>query len=264
LVQNELETLTREAKDFYSTVTQATGLYQKLNLEYEDLRPGEGEMGISVPRDAFDPTTKNYERLIKQLDFILETFNEIATNNQQRITLKSVSSSDWQFYVECAFSVLVLLPAAIEKIMDLLIKYLDFKKKLQEFRDGKIPDDALQPVRDYLEKYLPEERKRLANELVVQHAAGADDGRKNELVIRLDIALSHIIDLKERGTTFEVRAALPTPPKTAGDGDVADPQVLEAYEKKKELVELINAKELVIRDLRVTERVALPPPPDIP
>jgi hypothetical protein len=263
-VYQELSRLAQETKNFTDTVSQTTGLFQTLNIPGADLDPGTGEIGISVPREAFEPTPKNYEKLVKNLNFIVETFNELATNNAQPITLRAVSASDWQFYITVALQVLLLLPTAIERIMDLLNKYLDYKKKLKDLEGANFPEAISKGAQEHLEQYLPAGKKQLAEELMKEYAKQIAEERKKELLVRVEISLSHIMDLQAKGATIEVRAQLPAAPPVDSVAGGPNKEALQKFEETKTLVEAINTKEQAISSLKVADKPTLLPPPDVP
>lgn len=255
----ELAVITKETSNFYKVITRVRADLALLRLADSSVSPGTAELTVSIPKDAFDPSTTNFGQEYKKVNYILETFNELATDNQEKLTIKKISSSEWQFYIECAFAMLVIFPIAAEKILNVLNKYVDYKKKVQDLQKGGFPEATIKPLLDHLEQFLPEEREKIAKEMVDAHAITKDEGRKNELVGRVKVSLAYFIDFRARGTTFEIRAFPPEPPKSEEANSESSQQQLAEYERHRKLVEDLNAKGRILVTLPAPKDVALLP-----
>lgn len=180
--------------------------FKTLELESEDIQPGECEVGVLVPRKFVDNDLKSLSDEFKNIGEIFGVFEEIATGGRSGFKVNSISSSDFGLYIAAAAPVVLIVSQAIDKLMSAYRKYWEVKKIKEELeRNQQVPDSNLKGLSEHIDSIVKNNIEELIEELIAQAHESLDQGRKNELRIELNLSLNKLANRLDRGFNIEIR-----------------------------------------------------------
>ena len=234
LAATALRKLLADVTEFYLAVEGIDIAFTKLEVEYERLEPGQGEIGISIPEPVGERLLTTLADTAKAWDKALRPFVELADPEHNPIAVRTISSSDWQFYLTAATGVYLAFSGAVGRLNELLIKLIETKKLLIQLTGIGVSANAIATVAAESDAMLDVETRKLG-EKIVEENLPTDPGRANELKTAMTASLKFMARQMAENVKIEVRYLPPKPPKT----DVpSDQQLEDATNRVEELTEL--------------------------
>lgn len=254
----ELNKLIQDVNQFYSQLTTIYDAFQKLKIEYDDLDAGEFEIGFSLPKALVGSDIEALENEFHDINFLMRTIQEVVGEGAAKISIKTISASEWQVFLDSVPTTAAAIVFAIERIIALYKTNLEIKKLKQELEKTNLPKELTKPIADHIDASVKTEIRKIAKEMVDTLYKG-DPARKNELENQTSQALRYLADRIDRGATVEVHAKSPKEP--AGEkgegGDAHAKEMLENYRKVNALVTTVNEKTLLISSLQRSDQPIL-------
>ena len=260
LASSALQELFSRVATFYKQVTAMDNAFSTLGVEYEDLEPGMGEIGISIPEPEGDRLLRELAATTKAWDKALRPFVEIADPANNPITVRTISSSDWQFYLAAAPGVYLALSGAVSQLNDLLRKMIETKQLIGKLTESGVSAAVTAPVLAEADSMLESGTRSLAEKIVDEHPP-ADPGRANELKTETTASLRFIARQMATDVTIEIRYVPPDPPKAEvpeGEEDVAN--VKRIGELTEAAAQIERNMDLLRLDSKAHELLNLPAP----
>ncbi len=181
--------------------------FSTLDIGEDELQPGECEVGVLIPRDAFNNNIEDLSKELKEINFIFGTFEEIATGKRGGLKLRDLSSSDPSFFFDVLPKVAAFTAVAVERLIASYKQILEIRKLKMELQKQKVPTESLKGIEDPANTVLEKGIKKLMPELTGEFGVTEDRGRKNELKSALKISLNKLANRIDKGFNIEVRAA---------------------------------------------------------
>lgn len=212
--QQELSGISDELDALMAAVDAVISAFGQLHIGRDELKPGECELGVLIPRSAVDDGFREFVDELDDLDFVFGTFSEVASTDASELQIRTISSSDLMVFLAAAPGVCASLAYAAEKLTSAYKNLLEIKKLRRDLKDQGLTNKELRQVDDHANKVMADTIEELAVEIVHEYHAGDDDGRRNELTNGVRISLRKLADKIDRGFNIEVRAE---PPEAATD-----------------------------------------------
>jgi hypothetical protein len=265
LAANALRELLNKVAAFYQEISAINTAFSHLDVEWEDLKPGEGEIGISIPEPAtgvrllsdLAATSKSWSKALRP-------FVELADPDHNPIAVRTISSSDWQFYLTAAPAVLLALSGAVNQINDLLRKLVETRQLIAQLREKGVSEAGTAVVAAEADSMLENGARDLA-EKFVDETPPADAGRANELKTEITASLKFIAREMAANVTIEVRYLPPDPPKAEipQEGDEAA-DVKRIMDLTATAAQIARNMDLLALDSKAQEILNLPAPDEDP
>lgn len=240
----EIQKINGEAKKFFEKVKTLDSTFSDLEIEYDELEPGEFEIGFSFPHEVIGTDIESLEKEFHRLDFALKTLQEISLGKVGQVSIKTISASEWQVFLESLPALAACTAVAIERIVALYKNNLEIKLLKQQLDERNLPKKVTKPLQDHIEQAVKEELRRIAEDLVEEFYKVKDDGRKNELKNQASQALQYLADRMDHGATVEVHAEPPDEPKQEAGEEGAenniDSKILDEYHRVNEIANRVN------------------------
>jgi len=237
----ELKKISMEVTEYYKKIELIEKTFDQMEIEYDDLAQGEFEVGFSFPREVVGHTLQSLAEEFLEMDFALRTFQEIAGEGGGSPTVKTISASDWQVFLDSLPVTALCISAAIERVVALYKNNLEIRLIKKQLEEKNLPEAVTKPFQEHIEKTVKAEIKSIANQLVDEMYQG-DKGRKNELKTGASQALRYIADRIDKGVIIEFHAEPLSEPEGKVEGDGADQKQLQAYESKKAQIDAVNVR----------------------
>ena len=103
-------------------------VFAQLGIGAEDLKPGECEVGILIPRNAVHNNIQEFGKELQDLNFILGTFSELASGDRETFEIKTISSTELMVFLAAIPPVAACVAHAAEKIINFYKTLLEIKK----------------------------------------------------------------------------------------------------------------------------------------
>ncbi len=202
----EIQQIFQSFEQFKSGINNTIAGLKSLNIGYEQLKPGECEVGVVIPRKAVNNQLNEFGKELQELNFIFGTFSELASGNRENYEIKSISSSDLGIYFAAIPPVAACIAHAAAKIIDLYKNLIEIRKHKAELKILGLKAGEMQGITDHSNKKMREGIETLTVEIVNNYYVGNDDNRKNELSNAVKISLNKIANRIDQGFNIEVRA----------------------------------------------------------
>ncbi len=216
----ELQQLQKKLQAFKTALDQCIAAFREFKIGDEKLAPGDCEVGILIPRKAIDDQLLDFADELKELGFILNTFAEVATGKKDKLSIRTISSSDLLVYLNAVAPYAACLAFAIERTVALYKKLLEIRKLHQEIRKQGVPDDQTAGIENYANQLMGDGIDKVSLEIVEQFYKGKDKARKNELTNSVRISLNKLANRIDQGFNLEVRVE-PMPKDVSGRAENA-------------------------------------------
>ncbi|MFH6963018.1 hypothetical protein ACHRVK_11520 [Flavobacterium plurextorum] len=225
-IHNALETFQTALKNLISS-------FEILNIEEEELEPGQCELGYTIPRLFVHNKLSSLKKEIIELNFILNSISEAVTGEKQEYDVKTISSSDFLLYIIIGLGVADVLSKATERILNHYKQILEIKHLRNQLKEKGIPASKTKSIETHANSMMEDEIKRIAKEVINEYYVGKDNGRKNELENSVIISLNKLANRIDNGFNIEIRVEpLPSPKE--------DEIVSADLQKKRDLVKSIQ------------------------
>ncbi len=172
----------KEVEEFYQTITALSDGLGKIEAEYDELKAGEQEIGISIPESVLKANLSNVEEEIKCIKELLNVLSEVATGKVGHYSIRTIGSSELEIFLMTIPIVVACVAKAIEGIVALYKQQLEIKKVKLELEHLKMPAKVTKPYDDHTKGIIQKEIEVIAKELIKNYYKKKDDGRKNELI----------------------------------------------------------------------------------
>lgn len=249
----EVKKIIDEVNVFYNQIKVLDDTFESLGVEYENLDPGEFEVGFSLPKNMVGNSIESLEKEFHKLDLFLKTMQEIVGDEAGSLKVKTISASEWQIFVDSIPAVAACISVTIERIVALYKTNLEIKALKNQLEEKNLPEEVTEPLKVYVENAVKQEIRKVAENLVDEYYQKDDEERKNELKNKTTQSLRYLADRIDKGAVIEVHAMLPKEPKgevtgAEGDGEgdktVAHAE-LEKYDELSAIVNMVNKSTLL-------------------
>ncbi len=113
VIQQRVQEFLTERQAYVHLITQLRDSLEGLGIKAIALKPGEAEIGFILPRRLFNNEFDNLIDELKELDFILRAFSELAVGTAEIITVSQISTSDPLFSLGMNPKTIAAIAAAI-------------------------------------------------------------------------------------------------------------------------------------------------------
>ncbi len=253
---SEIITLIQELTKYIKSINNIIDEFESLEIEYVTLRPGGFEGGISIPRQI-TPSLEELADEFSNIDVYIKTIKEIVGDDPKSVNVKTISSSEWQVFIELIPEAAACSALAIERIVALYKNHLEIKKLKMDMEERKLPESITAPMQEYIDNIVQEKLREIGEEVVDEYYQSDDDGRKNELKNKLTMSLRYVAKRIDHGATFQVEAAIPDEPKAEDENEPVSPDDLQMFENIKSIAEYVNDKNNEILRLQRSDEPTL-------
>jgi hypothetical protein len=244
-----LVSLTKFRADFAKYITSITTITTELaslGVEHEELGQDQFEFGALFPKELVGISAENVEAELEHINRLFKALNELMGNGATSPTVRSISSSWWQFFLGLDCQQIAAITLAIERIVALYKNNLEIQKLRRETEKQVLGKEIVAIFNNLIDEKLKIGMVEIAKEIRSRFQKNTDEQRCNELETQLRMELVHVAKRINQGAAYEVRAGLPIKPKPLTAGEETDVKVKEhqeamkAYEEKQKIANAIN------------------------
>lgn len=263
---SELQAILEVSNQFDEKVRQIIEGFEELKIPYEELDPGEAEIGVLVPWTVIDSNLNGLQKELHQFDKALQTFGELAENNPKSPVIRSVGSSLLQMFIESTPGIVLCVAAAIERLCALYKQILDIKLVRKQLKEKSLPEAAAAILEAHEQEIAEKEIEKIADDLIREFGKNRQEERLNELRTALRTALRFFAAQLDAGVDMEVRSEPPRAKDVAAreSSDVKSPKVKKALEQSKKTVARIKRATAAMRMLKRADTPILMLGPTLP
>lgn len=205
VAQQELSELHSKVYAFKKAIDSLVTSFETLNIGSEELKSGETELGILIPRIAVNNELCSFGSELKELHKILGAFSELSIGTRPGFEIRTISSTDLSVFLSVAPQVAACIAVAVERIIAFYKNLLEIRKLRSELVSQGLSKKELSGVESHANNVMSDGIEKLIEELIEKYAGKIKDGRKNELRNELRYSLNHIANRIDRGFNIEIR-----------------------------------------------------------
>lgn len=228
-----------QAKKKYDVIAQVDHGLSVLGADYDKLEEGEFEFGLVIPDENTPSALGTFKKEVQKLEKAMRAFQELVGSDPDGAKIRSISASDWTFFVEISPEAAAAIAFAIERIVALYKNLLEIrvlKKQAQIVPNG---EEIVRLIQQKVDEKTEAGLREIATSLIERQKISTPsrngdsaDGRNNELENHFSSIVKWLAKHIETGSVVEVRAEpLPAPDIGAED---------EARHTLRQLIETIN------------------------
>ncbi len=229
--------------------------FTELRVEIDELEPGQCELGIVLPRAAVGDTLGNLAVEFKNMEQLFLGIGQLVGDDQAYTRVKTLSTTDWQLFLDQAPATIAATTFAVERIVALYKSMLEIRNLKNELEKHQISEDTIKKLEQEIDQKLHLGVENIVEQLSGKYPNTGDAGTYNEAKNRIKIGLYRLAKRINQGATVEAAARPPEAPTETKPAEDATPQEIVEYEKltqlnrrNAELFEEINASALHIAD----------------
>lgn len=215
IAAKNLRELNTGISNFYKNLKAIDDAFTVLRVEYDALGYDEGELAISIPEPERPRLLSELADTAKAWDRALKPFVELTDPDHNPVQVRTISSSDWQFYLSAAPVVLEAVSIVVSQVNEMLAKIVETKKLLSEILGNGFTERAAAPLIAEADGRLNSQSRQIAEDLVERNPP-PDAGRAEELKIAITRSVKFIAKEMSENVTIEVRYL---PPEKTEDDD---------------------------------------------
>lgn len=240
-IVNEITSLREELAEKISNLNSIDSAFTTLHVEYVAVANGESEVGILIPRTITGEKIEDLTKELQQINKIFRAINEITGNNEYSPSIRTISTSWWQVFLEVDHTQVAAWIFAIERIVALFKSNLEIKALQKQLEEKSISKKITAALEKEVTEKINNGIASISNELRKKYASSSDSNRLNELEVQLKQGLTYLAKRINQGAEVEINTALPRKPAPPAENSSAE--ILLAYENS------INEYEKLISEL---------------
>lgn len=184
-----------------------------LKVGIEELKPGECEIGILIPRQAVGNDFGRFAKELNELNYILNTFSEVATGKPGEFGIRTLSSSELLVFLKSAPKIGLIIVSAVAKLLECYKNLVEIRKYREELKKQNVPAEKLSGIDEHADGVINTAVEQITIEIMQQCDKNlVDQGRRNELNTSIRVSLKKVVARIDQGYNVEVRVApLPKP-----------------------------------------------------
>lgn len=260
LAAAKLRELIGQTTAFFGQIAAMDAAFNALDVEYVDIDPGEGEIGISIPQPDGARLLSDLAATAKKWNQVLSPFVELADPDHNPIAVRTISSTDWQLYLTAGTGVLLVLSGAIRQINEILGKLVETKELVGKLRDNGMSEQVIDAAAADADLMLNRGAADLAQQIVSANPP-EDASRGHELTISITRSLKYIAKEMSENVTIEVRYLPPETPKDLPEDETARAELTTSIESlTTTAAQIARNMDFVSLDRNVSKILNLPAP----
>lgn len=220
LAAQELQKLKNSTEKFYQNIISIDNAFSDLNVEYEDLNPGEGELGILIPREESASSLKNLSKEFNDWYNALNSLTELFDPEAGPLQIRTCATTDWMIYLAASWSILNGFSECLKKINEILRATVESRKLIDQLRTMSSNGEAIKQLEDENNNKLHSDIRKLAEDLVDKNYKDDGNNRKHELTNAVCFSFTQIANKITKGAKIEMKFLAHARPETKeGDHD---------------------------------------------
>lgn len=234
-VANELRMFATNLRSLSGKVQSINTAFTDMEVEYQDLEQGSSEIGFLLPKQAVGVKLSDLSDEFSQLNRLARAIREITGGDDYDPTVRTISSSWWQIFLDIDAKEVAAWTFAIERIVALYKSNLEIKLLTRQLKEKNLPEEAVEPLNNAVDSQVRIGIEKIAHEMremkqALADSKASDEGRDNELETQLRQGLLHLSKRLHEGAKIEINVSLPARPKDPQkEGLEVSPEALEQY-----------------------------------
>jgi len=227
VAHQQIQAILTKLQEFKNALDQLATAFAHLRIGSEKLAPGEAEITLLIPREAVHDKLEEFTEELEEMEFILNTFSEVATGQKDDLRIRSVSSSGLMLFLMASPAFAAVVAKVVDFVVGQYKKILEIKKLQLEIERLQLPDEISSRTKEHANTLMDAEIEKFTVVIVNEYHVGKNGERKNELTNAVRISLNKIANRIDRGFNFEVRIE---PPKALAKDATGTGEITEAVQ----------------------------------
>ncbi|MBL7789112.1 MAG: hypothetical protein JNL75_04675 [Chitinophagales bacterium] len=240
---NRISTKATQLQQLFNPLNQILSEIEEENIENEDFIKLFFENGADIS------SLKELSKASKEWNTIIHSFARLVRENDSETKITNVEKGSIVLTV-CAISTIILaICKASDKVLDLIMKYYELRKKAVELKQLKLStiSEAISLIEKQAKLDVATEANQIALELLEDYQWTKKDDLYNETLKFVSQGVRRLVRFSNQGGKIESRLANPTEEESNVLNQLKE-KTKEFVIKEEELKKLENAKEMIMLD----------------
>lgn len=215
----EVKALATRVDEMDTALSELVASFEFLEIDAEELEPGECEVGFLIPRQYVHNDLKELGSEFENLNRILGPFAEIATGTRAVFEVRTISASDFGVFLKLGVETAAAVASALNSLVKIYQQIANFRRLRSEMLTHGMPTKALKGVDDEANVMVGRRVGELVDELMKDFTKCPKNGRQHEVKMDLKLSLTSLANRIDAGFNIEVRAEPPELTAQEGEAD---------------------------------------------
>lgn len=208
VAKKEIEAIYNYVNSDRDNLFKIVEAFEYFKIGCEKLNEDEAELGIRIPRSFVSDNLIDFSKELQAISKEFRIFNEIVTGSRTELKLKSISSSEFNIFIEYLPKVAMVVVNVLEKVINIYKLFLDIKNHKNGLTIAKLPKELLEEISKHVDKEIEVRAEEVAKEIIDEYIQN-DKIRKNELETELKFLICKLAYRIDNGFNFSVRCGEP-------------------------------------------------------
>ena len=245
----ELDELLNQAGAVTLSVGGLLSGFQDLGIETDELKPGQVEVSLLVPRAAVGNGLEALGGEFIKLKSILDPFIDLVTGSREEVEVRAIASSEFEVFLLLIPYVGAQFAKGLETVLNIYEKVLNIRKASKDLEGTGVDQSFLDMLQDQADGVTKQEIHAFVERLLDENKVD-DDVRRNALRIELSKQMMELAKRIDRGYRIDLDARQLPPP----DGDGAEPK---ARTKEREALQEVISTSLRLKTFKLSGKPIL-------
>lgn len=206
-ILTQLEDIQNRLNEDSAKLEGLLSAFEHFGIEWTALEPGEAELYVEIPGELFDFELGDFSKELKELDFILRTFSEVALDEPPKSpTIRQISSSDPTLYLALAPGAILFTLKCLNMILDAYKRVVEIRNLSLNAKEAGLSPATLESIESEAKEVVDREVKKFLAEVAKSYLKKEREGqRQKELTHCLERALRMFAARVDHGYRIEAR-----------------------------------------------------------
>ena len=200
----QLKRLKKSVAEFADSIKTLQAKLEDLNIQAEQLEPGQAQIGISIPPSLVGSSLEGLGTEIHEFDDAFKSFQRIIGQESASLEVKSISPADFQLFLRVSPALAGCVATAVARIAELYNSVMQIKKLQQDLVNQSVPEDRVKAITEHEGQMVEQGLADLAQAILDEHSASAGKSRAADLKLALQNDLRFFAERIDRGVQMEV------------------------------------------------------------
>ncbi len=222
VIRQDIQNINEELDKFNNALEGLKQSFEAFEIGTEVLAPGEGEIGIVIPRDP-NEILSDFAKDLKRFNYEINVLARVATSTTQSFKIRTISSSNFVVFLASIPDIVIFISNIITALRFGYEKLQQLKKVLDNLRElGNTSDKTIIDLEKDVETAMEKEVANVIKEIQPMYKTAVENGLAEEgFEIELKSAIKGLASRIDRGYNFSFRIG---PPKVKKDEQPTEKQ----------------------------------------
>jgi len=210
VIRQDIAKFLDELRSFDQALTELMQSFDKFGIGVEQLRPGEGEIGIVIPRLA-TAGLYDFSKDLRRIDHEIKTLAQVVTGSPEIVKIRTISSSDFVVFLAALPDIVNFFSSIVTSLRFGYEKLQELTEILERLRSiGNSSPESIRNLEGDVETAMEKEVANVLAEIRPMYEVAVKNGLAQEgFEVTLESTIKGISSRIDRGYSYSFRIGSP-------------------------------------------------------